>query len=103
MILRCPCNGCIVDPVCKDPCDKFSEFIGPLSSIGEKVTGRLEAIDESLAETGVLRWIFETGGEFIFVPVVFCFVRHCLGIKTTIHEISLFDERFQAWAEAKEK
>lgn len=104
MKFRCPCSGCLVEPICKDPCDKFSKFILPLHNITERMMEFFENIDDNIPQDkGIRRFLFEKGGEFIIVPIVFCFFRYVLGVKTNIKETTLFDKRYSKWEESREE
>jgi hypothetical protein len=102
MISRCPCRKCLVEPVCKNPCDDFSKFAGPLNDMIDRFENFFGGIDDFLTGSR-LGDIYDWIGEYFILPGTFYLFTKVLSIKTEMEGSSLFDERLSLWDDRRTK
>jgi hypothetical protein len=102
MISRCPCRKCLIEPVCKNPCDDFSKFAGPVTNLIDRLESFFGGIDDLIAGTK-LGDLYDWTGEHFILPVTFYLFIKVLSIKTDMEGISLFDERLCVWDDRRTK
>ena len=104
MIFRYPCKNCIVDPTCKDPCDKFGIFIEPIHKKLDWIGRVCEYVDDNwIVPKSRADKIFDAFGDYIFAPLVFYYIKFVHGVKAEKVEVTLFDERFTTWENRRPK
>lgn len=103
MISRCPCRKCLIEPVCKDPCDDFSKFAAPLNKLLGFFENFFGAIDDIIGEFSKLSSLYDWFGEHFILPISFYLFIKLFAIKTDMKGVTLFDERLSIWEERLEK
>ena len=71
---RCPCDKCLVEVVCKDPCDDFKNFVVPVDEELELWEKRFMEIEEFLDDT-IFETPYEVVGEYFFGPIFYIYMK----------------------------
>ena len=101
-MILCPCRKCLIEPICKTSCDKFSIFITPISKFTDGLERVCEWVDHNIKDGGVLDRIFEFVGTKVVDPVLFYTFKHAFRIKIHRKDMWLFDERYTDWENKQE-
>lgn len=96
---RSPCNRCVIQPMCKEPCDDYSKFIAPIYERTLLVTSFFEWVDDRLEDYEYLSRAYDFIGEYILSPAWCLMLRFVFGLKTTINDKfkTMDDIRYRNW------
>ncbi len=101
MRIRCPCNKCLIKMTCKDPCDKFGEFMSLLDKFQEWFFMFFATIDNVIEKRRILSTIFDFVGENVILPIFWYFTIIITGAEMRLSKRTLMDERIDNWEEPR--
>lgn len=101
--IRYPCSKCLVDTMCKEPCQKFATFMDPVDGLTENIGNFIEKIDDKIDINGPFQKPFDYFGEHIFTPVFDLFVFITYGIKVEKTARDKFEARYTKWYYNKDR